>query len=230
MDALLLAAIAAFYVFDVALLMYADEAVVWRTGGGWRASVGSGFTLAGRHPALPALLTPGAPVFRMEMDAPTPPDGRSVEERNIEPMLAVLRPLRWPARLAAVVLFIVVPAALLVNVAPLGMLVLLGLLYASAILAMAYVARHRRVLGLSLRDVAAIAFDVIACPPFSINLVRRVTLRGTPALPARSLATMLDADSRAPLEREIAKRQSESAMTTHDAARDSHAPQVEDQT
>lgn len=172
MESLLLLGIAAFYLFDTALLLYGDEVVFAKCGRTWRASMGAGFLLAGRYPALPAWWLPGAPVFRSAWRTPAASDGPAMDV-----LLSVLHPLRWPARLIALLLFVVVPLALWVNAAPRLMLGLLVVLYASSSLSVAYVAFRRSALGLSRKDVVAIAFDVIACPPFAINLVRRVTLR-----------------------------------------------------
>ena len=191
MESLLLLGILAFYLFDASLLLYADEVAFVKYGGKWSAPVGAGFMLAGRYLALPGLWSPGAPVFRSVRRAP------AAEERPaVDALLAVLRPLRWPARLVALLLFLVVPVSLLVNLAPRLMLGLLGSLYLTSVLSVAYVARRRAALGLSRRDVAAIAFDVIACPPFAINLVRRVTLRcGLGVAAGEFAAAVLDASA-----------------------------------
>ena len=202
MESLLLLGIAAFYLFDTALLLYRNEVVFVKCGRRWRASMGTGFMLAGRYPALPAVFSPGAPVFRAAWGAsaqgnPPVPDA----------ILPVVRPLRWPARLIALLLFLVLPLALLVNLDPRWMLGLLGLLYLVASLSVAHVAHRRSTLGLSRKDIAAIAFDVIACPPFAINLVRRITLRCGLAVPAGEFAaSVLDADAHAGLLRVLGAR------------------------
>lgn len=202
MEALLLLGIAAFYLFDTALLLYRDEVVFAQCGRRWRASIGAGFMLAGRYPVLPALLSPGAPVFRSTW-------GASVQGHPpaADLILPVVGPLRWPARLIALLLFLALPLALLVNLDPRLMLGLLGLLYLVSSLSVAYVAHRRGILGLSRKDIAAIAFDVIACPPFAINLVRRITLRCGLAVPAGEFAAaVLDADAHARLLRVLGAR------------------------
>jgi hypothetical protein len=202
METLLLLGIAAFYLFDTASLLYRDEVVFAQCGRRWRASMGAGFMLAGRYLVLPAVFSPGAPVFRVAWGASVQgnPPATGV-------LLPMLRPLRWPARLIALLLFLVLPLALLVNLDPRWMLGLLGLLYLVASLSVAHVARRRSILGLSRKDIAAIAFDVIACPPFAINLVRRITLRGGLAVPACEFAaSVLDADAQAGLLRVLGAR------------------------
>ena len=186
MESLLVLGIVGFYLCDVSLMLYVDEVVFAKCFGKWRAHVGSGFMLGGRYLALPGLWSPGAPVFRSGWGLPADEDAPAVER-----LVATLRPLRWPARVAALLLFVVVPVALQVNLSPGLMLGVLGLLYLTSALSVAYVVRRRVALGLSRRDVAAIAFDVIACPPFAINMVRRVTLRCGLGVPANEFAAML---------------------------------------
>ncbi|QIL21376.1 hypothetical protein [Thermomonas sp. HDW16] len=202
MEMLLLLGIAAFYLFDSASLLYRDEVVFAQCGRRWRASMGAGFMLAGRYPVLPAVFSPGAPVFRASWGA-----SAQVNPPATDVILPVLRPLRWPARLIALLLFLVLPLALWVNLDPRLMLGLLGVLYLVSSLSVAHVARRRSILDLSRKDIAAIAFDVIACPPFAINLVRRVTLRCGLAVPAGEFAaTMLDVDTHARLIRVLSAR------------------------
>ncbi len=202
MESLLLLGIAAFYLFDASLLLYSDEVVFAKCGSRWYAPMGGGFMLAGRYPVMLAFLSPGAPVFRASWNTPVAGDG---PEMNA--MLSAMRPLRWPARLIATLLFLVVPVALWVNLDPRLMLGVLGLLYLASSLSVAYVARRRFALGLSRKDIASIAFDVIACPPFAINLVRRVTLRCGLRVPAGEFAMMvLDAKAHARLQRTLDAR------------------------
>ena len=201
-ETLLLFGIAAFYLIDTSMLLYRDEVVFVKSGAHWRAPVGTGFMLAGRYPALPGLIVPGAPIFRSVWCAPA-----AANEPNTELLLQILRPLRWPARFIALLLFLVLPLALFVNMGPQLMLALLCLLYVTSCLSVAYVARRRFVLGLSRKDVIAIAFDVIACPPFAINLVRRVTLRCGLTVSADQFAVaVLNANAHAKLVRVLEAR------------------------
>jgi hypothetical protein len=60
------------------------------------------------------------------------------------------------------------------------------LYYLLIVLALVLLCRRRRVLQLSVRGCALLALDALACAPFAVNLVRRVTLQrsvATDALP-----------------------------------------------
>lgn len=169
---MLLPGIVAFYLYDCALLLYADELVFSRPLRRWRAALGEGATWQGRFLAFPAVFAPGAPVFRAVWS-----EGGKRRAPATGRVLAVLRPLRWAAWLLAIALFALVPLALLLHVSQAWLLGLLALIYLPTLLAVVHVARHRVALRLAWGDVATIAFDVLACPPFALNLVRRVTLR-----------------------------------------------------
>lgn len=172
----------------------------------WQAALGDGATWRGRYLMFPALLSPGTPVFRAAWS-----DAGVADAPAAEAVLTVLRPLRWAAWLVALALalalFALVPLALAIHLPPAGLLGLLALIYLPTLLAVAYLARRRSVLGLARRDVAAIAFDVLACPPFALNLVRRVSLRCGLAQPAAAFAeTVLEAASQARLRRALDAR------------------------
>jgi hypothetical protein len=202
-ETLLLPGIAAFYLYDSALLLYADEVVFARPLRRWRAALGEGATWQGRFLAFPALSAPGAPVFRAVWSE----GGRTARAPATERVLGVLRPLRWAAWLVAFALFALVPLALLLHASQGWLLGLLALIYLPTLLAVAHLARYRAALGLAWGELAAIAFDVLACPPFALNLVRRVTLRCGLAQPATTFAdAVLDAASRARLGRALEAR------------------------
>lgn len=168
----------------------------------WRAALGDGATWGGRYLTFPALLSPGAPVFRAAWG-----DAGVAGAPATEVVLRALRPLRWMAWLVALALFALVPLALTVHLPPVWLLGLLALIYLPTLLAVAHLARRRAMLGLTRRALAAIAFDVLACPPFALNLVRRVTLRCGLAQPAPAFAgTMLDAASQARLRQALEVR------------------------
>lgn len=169
----------------------------------WRAALGEGATWRGRFLVFPALLAPGTPVFR----AVWREGDRTADAPVGERVLGVLRPLRWPALLVAFALFVLVPLALLLHVSQAWLPGLLVLIYLPTLLAVAHLARHRTTLGLAWGDLAAISFDVLACPPFALNLVRRVTLRCGLAQPAAAFAdAVLDAASRKQLDQALEAR------------------------
>lgn len=192
---LLLAALAGFYCYDTSLLLFSGEVLFSQRRGRWQASVGSEFMLAGRFLALTGLFDPGTPVFRASWQphsspAPVP---APAPLPSPETLIRRLRPLRWPCRVLGVLLFAGVPWALLRNWSDELLLVLLLPVYAITIGSAVFIAMRRQMLGLGRASVAAIALEIIACPPLALNTVRKVTLRRATG-PAEAFATrVLDA-------------------------------------
>ncbi|WP_415252671.1 hypothetical protein [Thermomonas sp.] len=184
------------------LLLYADELVFTKPARRWLAALGDGATFGGRYLAFPALLSPGSPVFRAAWNAPADAGAPALEA-----VLRVVRPLRWHAWLLALALFVLVPAALALHASSACLLGLLALIYLPTMLAVLYLVRRRGPLGLSRKELASIAFDAIACPPFALNLVRRVTLRcGLPQAAPAFADAVLDAPARARLQQALETR------------------------
>lgn len=180
------------------MLLYADEVVFTKPARRWVAALGDGATWGGRFLGFPALLSPGAPVFRLAWGV----RAENAQRPELEVVLRAVRPLRWLAWLLAIALFGLVPLALAMHWPPSWLLGLLALIYLPTLLAMLWLLRWRTTLGLSGRDIASMGFDVIACPPFALNLIRRVTLRCGLAQSADVFAdAVLDPASRARLQR-----------------------------
>jgi len=197
----LVAGAIALWVYDASLLLFRDEVVFLHGRRGWRASLGNGFSLGGRDLAL---WTPGTPVFRAGWsDAGRRPGPRA----PMRVVLRALRPLQWAGRVLAVLLFVGLPAGLFLAVGHAWMLGLVGALYGIALACIAWAWRCRRVFGLDRKGFATLAFDVIACPPFAINVAMKITLRlGLPAAPEVFARRVLAPDACAALLRDAHAR------------------------
>ena len=186
----LLAGIVVFYLVDCVVLSYADEVIFVRAGRRWVGRLADGAVWAGRSLSLPAWFSPGSPVLRVSWQAGAGA-GDGATAPSMQQLLKVVAPLRWHAWLLALALFVGVPVAVLGYRGPLLLWTLLAVLYLPTAAAMGYLYRQRRVLGLSASQVAGIGFEVLACPPFALNLVRRVTLRVGPSREAARVAVQL---------------------------------------
>jgi hypothetical protein len=196
----LVAGAIALYAYDACLLLFRDEVVFAHVRRGWRATLGSGFVLGGRELCW---WMPGTPLFRAGWsDA-----GRTGPRAPMRAVLRALRPLQWASRALFVLLFVGMPAGLFFAVGYGWMLALVAALYGIALACIAWAWRCRRIFGLDRKGFASLAFDVIACPPFAVNVVMKITLRiGLPQAPdafaqrvlapADSVALLLDAHAR----------------------------------
>lgn len=217
MEFLLVAGVVAFYLQDSMLLLHFDEVVLVRGSGGWSASVGADAQVGGRHPFLPNPLMPGRPVFRAGW-LTGGADAAAGYWDELGGFVDVLDGFGPGCRLVWLLLLVALPALLFAYPHPMALLALLGLVYATIAGLGLRLWRHRRALGLDGRGVAAMAFEVSCCPPYAINLVRRLSLRrGLHADAITAGRRLLDAEQARVLRGRIASR-IEMAQAFHDGA------------
>lgn len=181
-EILLVAAMAGLYLYDSARLLHSNEGVLAATlGGRWSLHFGAEhYTLRGKEPFVPNPLLPHRPVFplrwKQQIAASTP-----VAQRWTPPPFGpykVLAPFVW---LMATALFGLIPAGLFSRYGNAAIAAGILLFYATALLALAYVWFKRGALKLTGRQVGALAFESLTCPPFALNLVRHISWRAAPS-------------------------------------------------
>lgn len=176
------------YLYDSSVLLYGNEAVLTRTSAQrWSSSWGwMGFSLARRTLCVLNPFTPHMPCFRLSWNF-----------RNEHGLHA---DAQWPLfaeRLQQIAPFVVISGIALFAILPLGLFSALGayavgaacvLLYGSVLLALYRLYGQRKSLALVGNRFWGFAFECIACPPFAVNMLRRITLavRVTEPLPIAS--------------------------------------------
>jgi len=173
----LLALFAALYVYDSALLLHSNEAVLVQCRKGrWIAGFGSArATLRGLELYLPNPLLPTRPMVRLswQYEGSKPARGKVVPVVRRE-QFRVLVPLVWSHFACS---FVVLPLALFAHWGDLFIALAFALIYANVLLLALVLWWRRRALGLSGRQLASVVFDIAVCPPFALNLIRRLSLR-----------------------------------------------------
>lgn len=181
-EILLVAAMAGLYLYDSARLLHSNEGVLAATlGGRWSLHFGAEhYTLRGKEPFLPNPLLPHRPAFplrwKQQLVAATP-----AAQRWTPPPFApykVLAPFVW---LMALALFGLIPAGLFSRYGNVAIAAGILLFYGTALLALAYIWFKRAALKLTGRQVGALAFESLTCPPFALNLVRHISWRAAPS-------------------------------------------------
>lgn len=164
----------ALYLVDSSMLLYGNEGIVTTRGrSGWRVAFGSGIELRGRDLHVPAPLFPHRPVFRLTWDFAAAQRGAA--EAGWTALRAHLKPLTLPIWGTATGLFVLLPLGLFTRLGD-GMLVAaLVVLYASVLAALAWLAFARARLNLKPRRLAQLAFEALVCPPFALNLARKLS-------------------------------------------------------
>jgi hypothetical protein len=163
------------YLFDSVLLLYSNEVLFVNGGGRWSFVMSSPLLLGGRRLCFVNPLTPVVTQFRVRW---SDQDTRQEQEQpgEIQEFLAALRPVRYLVAVLGVLLLALPVELVYFGTGP-ELLVLMASFYVVILVALTYVYVKRRVLKLTGRSFAALAFDALACSPFAINLVRKLGMR-----------------------------------------------------
>lgn len=169
---------AAFYCYDCARLLWHNELLYVRAGSRWRVAGGSDVRWLGRRVYLPHPLLPQHGAFAVHWSLH---DKRhaAAAATTLQPLFAALRPLGWIAVAQAWLLLVALPLISWTLGAGLWMLLLFALFYLLALAALSITFIRRERLSLAPRRFWQLAFDALACAPFSINIVRRITAQHT---------------------------------------------------
>jgi hypothetical protein len=184
-----------FYLYDSSVLLYSNEAILtcdsarrWSATTGW-----IGFVLAGRSLCLLNPFTPYRPSFRLSWNfnrlEPEAKDRewpkRAQEFKGIAPLTVT----------AGIALFLLLPVGMFTELGRYAVISAVILLYGSILLALFQLRRKGILAAAGRRHFWGFAFECLACPPFAVNMVRRITLADRIAEPVPLAAVrLLDAD------------------------------------
>lgn len=175
-EVLLALGVIGFYLYDSAMLLYFNELVFSRSHGKWSSACPSGnWRIGGKFPYFPNPLTPDAPLFRVNWHSNDPS----------QPLDTTEDATRLTQATGLIGYFVIVLLGEMIVGLPLVIFKLgtgpvffavVASIYFTILLMLVITYFKRHALGLSGRDFMGLAFEAIACPPFSINLVRKITL------------------------------------------------------
>jgi hypothetical protein len=173
-----------FYLLDSVLLLYGDELLFAAGRRGWHNVAAGDLLLFGRRVLVPNPLTPAARVLRVcwsgpwvggataEQSVPLP-----LERALVPAFVRALRPLQMGVAALLLLIAVALPAVLYAFGQGLALLMLLASIYALNLGLTAWLWRVRAALGLGARACCFLTVDLLLCPPFGVNLVRKITLQ-----------------------------------------------------
>jgi hypothetical protein len=164
------------YLYDSSVLLYSNEAILTSAAASrWSASWGwSGFVLAGKSLCMLNPFTPHHPAFRLRWRFETADETNA--DRSWTERVDLLKRLRISTIGCAVGLFVLLPAGLFSPLGAYAVIPAVAIVYGSTIVGLARLSGVRDRLGLAGVRFAGLAFECLACPPFSANMLRRVAL------------------------------------------------------
>lgn len=177
-EALLMLVAIALYLFDSLLLLASNEAVLVRGGRGrWFARFGlDRWRLGGKEPYLANPATPHFPLWRLRWSFDGAQREAEAPSRLVEVPLALER-FRLHVLVSLVSMYVLVPVVLFYPVPVEFPIAVLALLYLNIVVAMIRLFRVRADFRLSPGPFAVLAFECMACPPFSVNLIRKLCVK-----------------------------------------------------
>jgi len=197
----------AFHLYDATQALWHNEVLFERAGERWRIRAESSVRRWGRRLVLPNLFTPQRPLFRAAWSIS---DTRSAPDADLGPLFAALRPVGVICQLLMLMLLALWPLCWILG-AGLSVLGLFAAYYLLMIIALVLVFRRRGTFALSTPAFWGLAFDVLACAPFAVNLVRRLSLHhGIAGNPVDFAAREFDGSTRSGFARLIRARLAES--------------------
>lgn len=162
------------YMYDASLLLDANEGIATRRAGSWKVfSAAKGMLLRGRHLWVPQLLLPHQAIYRLSWDYA---QWRSDKPCHAPPPLALHRGLATLCYSMGILLFALLPALLWVYHSDEALLACATAVYTVALVAGGLVMLRRERWGLSAQRARSLALECIFCPPFTINLIRKISL------------------------------------------------------
>ena len=174
---LLVALAAGLYLFDAIVLLHADEGLLVHGGRDrwWATLAPDHLVLGGRNIYVPNPLRPHESIYRLgwqfDGGVAAPADTRWTDSS------AVLAGLRLPLWSLGTALFVLLPLGLFTPLGYRMSLAALAVLYGSLLALIVVLARARNALGMSRARFASLAVESILCPPFALNLARKLALR-----------------------------------------------------
>jgi hypothetical protein len=191
----LLALAVIFYLYDSSVLLYTNEAVftcdrALRWGASTRRT---GFMFAGRSLRVLNPFTPHRPSFRLSWNFDRLESGGNDPSWSARAQeFKILTPTTLTAGIA---LFFLLPLGMFSALGRYAVIPALLLLYGSTLLALIRLRRSGLLAALDRRRFLGFAFECLACPPFAVNIVRRITLAEAISEPVPLAGVrLLDAD------------------------------------
>jgi hypothetical protein len=172
-EALLVLGVLLFYLYDSLMLLNINELVFQKSFKRWsyRFPV-FGFQILRKFPLMMNLLMPNNLAFNLSWPSPK----EEIDSGRLEILIKSLLPLQIIAFLLMILIIFVLPFVALVFDSGPELLTLFMLIYLLIFLSVCYLFIYRDSLMLSGLNFLSIAFECILCPPFAINIARKVSM------------------------------------------------------
>jgi hypothetical protein len=176
-EVLLIIGVLGFYLYDSAILLFSNELVFIESYGRWSFSFPNPrWLLRGRVLYFPNPLAPYKMIYRAAWS--TNDNALEIQSEDLtHKFSAPLCYLRILVIVLMILLVVVLPVVMLRLGAGVVFLVVLFLIYFTILNMLGYIFIKKVNLQLTNKAFLSLAFDSLACPPFAINMLRKISLR-----------------------------------------------------
>ena len=196
----------ALYLFDSVLLLYSNELVLQGGGPRWSFSGGSDWFLFRRRIHVPNPLLPQRPIYKVYWLETDSYRGGETSEDLLSFKKAIV-PIQITVIFLLTQLLITLPLTSLLLGAGTTLLVVFVMFYGVIIAALWWAYRRRVDFCLTKKTYWALVVDVLACAPFAVNLVRKLSLNRSIAGDPMAFAKMaMDPESYESLSKTVGNR------------------------
>lgn len=179
------------YLYESSVLLFCNQAVLSPVRAkGWRVQFGlKQLNIRGKELCFAQLLMPSRPLFvltwRFEDSAPVmlSTEASTKPPEAVAPMPwrppavashQILMPIVWWLSIAT---FIVLPLGLFTSLGDAAVLFAGGMIYVGILVLLIVLWRYRSHFQLSNKELLSTAFEYLICPPFALNIIRRLSLK-----------------------------------------------------
>lgn len=171
-EILLMAGILGLYLYDASLLLFCNEGILSPAKRGWNVAFGSDkMRLLGKETVLLDPLLIHRPAYRLSWHFE-----REGQSGNWVPAPGLYTPLLPMLAGVALGLLVLLPLGFFTAFGTTALAAALLLVFPSIIAALVWVWLNREALSLTTGRFAQLAFELLVCPPFALNMVRHLSL------------------------------------------------------
>lgn len=175
-ETLLIVGAIGFYLYDSIELLHINEFALLRDDERWRYVYPTfRWQILRRFPFMPNPFRPDVEIHLVSWSARASTRRRSA--RRLRVFESQIKVLRHSARVLFAMIFLILPLVLLIYGSGLQLLLLFTCVYGTIVVVAFRLYCNRRPLQLTPRRLLVLSFECLACPPFAVNVLRKVTYR-----------------------------------------------------
>lgn len=175
-ETLLILGAIGFYLYDSIELLHINEFALLRNGERWSYIYpSSSWQILRKWPFMPNPFRPDVDIYLVSWSAIA--STRRKDAICFHIFESQVTFLRYSARILFAMIFLILPLVLLIYGSGVQLLLLFAHVYGTIVIVAYLLYRNRQSLQITRRRLFLLSFECLACPPFAVNVLRKVTYR-----------------------------------------------------